>query len=841
MTQTSTIVNHYLLEPYLDITEAIQNGIFWLDKDGIICGANKKFADDLGYSQYELSSKTLFQVSPRTNFSHWQKLWQELLDEKKISLKTEAITSNGKTYPLHVRGSLVQLEHEYVCCGIVENALEQNPFNHLRALTSEITNTGSWQWDRLTNTFLFTEEMFTILEIPHDFDINDQSLKKLLAQRLDAAMAADFSMAVEKSLKTGKQLEMEISLHLQQNGTYRQVRVVGFPIIIEGRIMKFYGTIQDISDITERTENMYLTQFSVDKALEVIYWIDNDGNFKYANERMCNMLGYSKEELLGMNVQDIRPGLELDRWDYYCNAMRDGEVLEIESIFKSKKGERHPMELSANYIHHRGKELICVFGRDVSDKKEKKELTSFTYHTINPACDMVYWLRPDGSFIYVDDTFCNTLGYTEAEIMQMKLLDLFSEITAEAFQQTWEYLRSGQILNSDNLSITTKDGKKIPVEIYTKLNKFKGEECCCAILRDISERKKKERALQSALDEIVVLNGQLASENTILKSDIELKYSFNNIISKDPSYKKILKQVEQVADTDATVLILGETGTGKELLAQSIHQLSNRSTQTMIKINCGALPANLIESELFGHEKGAFTGAYKQKPGRFELAHRGTLFLDEIGDMPLELQTKLLRVLQEGEFERVGGNNTIKVDVRVVAATNRNLEEQVNQGKFRKDLYYRLNVFPIHNLPLRERTKDIPLLVKYFLDKFCQKAGKNITEIPEKMLQALQNYPFPGNVRELENLVERAVIVSTGNTLKMDLSILKSTKQTFQQQTFKSLEAAQKDHILEALDRTDGKISGTGGAADLLEINDKTLISRMKKLDIKKENYLKSK
>ena len=289
-----------------------------------------------------------------------------------------------------------------------------------------------------------------------------------------------------------------------------------------------------------------------------------------------------------------------------------------------------------------------------------------------------------------------------------------------------------------------------------------------------------------------------------------------------------------MAASDATVLIFGETGTGKELIARAVHDLSSRKERPLVKVNCAALPATLIESELFGHEKGAFTGALARKIGRFELADRGTIFLDEIGDLSLELQGKLLRVLQEGEFERVGNPQTLTVDVRVIAATNRNLKQQVKNGVFREDLFYRLNVFPVHLPPLRERQEDIPLLIRHFVDKYSIKAGKEITTVSQKVLNALQSYRWPGNVRELENIIERAVVIARGNSLELGDWFVDETSNSDAPEVV-TLEENERHHIRQALERTGWRVSGGKGAAKLLNINPKTLESRMKKLGIHRD------
>ncbi len=354
-----------------------------------------------------------------------------------------------------------------------------------------------------------------------------------------------------------------------------------------------------------------------------------------------------------------------------------------------------------------------------------------------------------------------------------------------------------------------------------------------ALQMEIEQRKRAEKQLQITLGEVEQLKDRLEEENTFLRREISTKISLvEDIIGESPAMKYVLHRLKQFAPTDTTVLILGETGTGKELFARAVHNLSSRKGKAFVKVNCAALPHNLIESELFGHEKGAFTGAQEQRKGRFELADGGTIFLDEIGELPLDLQAKLLRVLQEGQFERVGGTKTIKVDVRIIAATNRNLRREVQEGRFREDLYYRLNVFTLNLPPLRKRKEDIPLLLETMLQRFCQKHGKEINSIPNGVLKRLQNYDWPGNVRELENVIERAVITSPGKVLRLMDDLKPLTVNGSENGTFLSLEEMERQHILNALEKTGWKIEGSGGAAALLEINAATLRSRMKKLGI---------
>jgi len=334
-----------------------------------------------------------------------------------------------------------------------------------------------------------------------------------------------------------------------------------------------------------------------------------------------------------------------------------------------------------------------------------------------------------------------------------------------------------------------------------------------------------------AFNEIERLKDKLAEEKLYLEDEIRSERNFGDAIGDSPAFRKALRQVETVAPTDATVLILGETGTGKELIARAVHELSARKNRTFARLNCAAIPTGLLESELFGHEKGAFTGAIAQRIGRFELADGGTLFLDEVGDIPLDLQPKLLRALQEQEFERLGSTRTIKVNVRVIAATNRDLWRMVSEQQFRADLYYRLNVFPLPVPPLRERVSDIPMLVRYFAQKFARRMNKHIETIPSATLAALAEYPWPGNVRELENLIERAVILSAGSALEIPLTELR-VKPPGKSAT--TLETTERQHIVRVLEETGWKIAGKDGAAARLGLKRSTLQSKMKRLAIAK-------
>jgi PAS domain S-box-containing protein len=353
------------------------------------------------------------------------------------------------------------------------------------------------------------------------------------------------------------------------------------------------------------------------------------------------------------------------------------------------------------------------------------------------------------------------------------------------------------------------------------------------LAQEIDERKRAVESLQGAFAEIQQLSERLQAENIHLQQEVAREYDFGEIIGQSTAISYVFFRVEQVAPQDTTVLLLGETGTGKGLIARAIHSRSARKDRPTITVNCSSLPANLIESELFGREKGAFTGANARQMGRFELADGGTIFLDEIGEMPLELQCKLLRVIQDGEFERLGSPRTIKVNVRIIAASNRNLEEEIRAGRFREDLFYRLNVFPITIPPLRQRKEDIPLLINYFVAKYNKKTGKKIETVSKETLNVFQEYHWPGNVRELENVIERAVITSQGPTLQV-LDRFDTFRKPAGGEDVQALADLERDHILQILQKTGWRIEGEKGAAILLGLNPSTLRARMRKYGLRR-------
>ena len=445
-----------------------------------------------------------------------------------------------------------------------------------------------------------------------------------------------------------------------------------------------------------------------------------------------------------------------------------------------------------------------------------------------------------GGFLRVNQKFCDILGYSEDEMLGLT----FQDIThADDLDSDLEYVR--QVLDGERETFSMdkrffrKDGSIVWINLTVSLLFDRGgkPKYFVSVVKDISERKQAEIELKQSIEEIKRLQKQLQAESTYLQEEIKLEHNFENIIGQSESLKYVLHRIEMVAPQDTTVLILGETGTGKELIARAVHQLSSRSKRPLVKVNCAALPRELIESELFGREKGAFTGATTTQAGRFEVANGSTLFLDEIGEMPFELQAKLLRVLESGEFERLGSSRMLHSDVRIIAATNRILEEEVDKKRFREDLWYRLKIFPISLPPLRERAEDIPSLVNSFVQLFARKMGKkaDTMKISKSSMQEMQSYFWPGNVRELKHVIESALITVDGNKLHFDLP--KSAK-TIGTSNFKSFEEMEREYILTVLQEKNWKIEGKDSAASILEMHPSTLRSRLKKLDLKKPEPL---
>jgi PAS domain S-box-containing protein len=626
-------------------------------------------------------------------------------------------------------------------------------------------------------------------------------------------------------------------------------------------------------ELRERIKENEFYHFTIENLREAVVWVNDGGYIWQANSKAEELSGYSKKELLNLHVSVLNRSFQGTGWTDKWKTLENERKVVYEAPMEKKDGSTIDVEVTQNYIEFEGKAYTCSIIRDIHKRKMEEELlrtvsentaaltgsdyfvelAKFVTSSLNVRFAMVCrWANEEKTKLtmlsYVDRH--KTLGGFEYEtegtpcqlVMQGNEFfcgeHLHLKYPREENVQSWvavpiysptTHEPIGNIGAFDYVRMTSEQNQTAILRIFAARAGAEMERMDAQ--RDL-ERANEELARR--LKEIELLKNQLAAENKYLQEEIKLTYNFDEIVSSSRNFKKVLQHIEQVACTDATVLILGESGTGKELLARAVHNISNRCKKPLVKVNCAALPANLIESELFGHERGAFTGALERKIGRFELANGGTIFLDEIGELPIDLQSKLLRVLQEGEFERLGNPVTIKVNVRVIAATNRNLEQAIEKKEFREDLYYRLNVFPINCPPLRERKEDIPLLVKHFCQKYESKIGKKILHIPLKVMNALTEYNWPGNIRELENIIERALILSRGNTLEYG-DWLPKEKKANDKLSKQKLQDVEREHIIETLKQTGWKVSGEKGAAKILGLNATTLEARMKKLGIRRE------
>ncbi|MGA7770920.1 MAG: PAS domain S-box protein [Candidatus Sulfotelmatobacter sp.] len=662
--------------------------------------------------------------------------------------------------------------------------------------------------------------------------------QELVAKRLTEMLVADDPRNIEMTreyIRSGFSV-VERELHeVDIRGNPKVFRNSMIGIVESGKLVRTWGIQRDVTEqvrleearsSAEKALQVSETHFRllVEQASDGIFIADAQGKYLDVNSAGAEMLGYTREEILQLSIADIVVAEDITRIAAEVARVAAGPTVRSEWKFRRKDGSFFPGEVSGNQLPDGRLQGIL---RDVSERRAAEEamrrseerfrvaLKDSPITVFNQDRDLRY------TWIYNPQTYWQheAIGKTDAEIIGAKkaasLIELKRQVlkTGVALRQEVVIPHNGK---SDAFDITIEplfdtDGNVIGIT---------GASMDIAQLREMTDR------LQDARD-------KLAQEKSYLEGEIQAELGFEKIIGQSPALLEVLKNVRVVAPTDSTVLLLGETGTGKELAARSVHSLSSRRDKTFIKLNCAAVPEGLLESELFGHEKGSFTGAVSQKIGRIELADKGTLFLDEIGELPIDLQPKLLRVLQDREFERLGGVRTLHVDVRIISATNRDLHQDLADKKFREDLFYRLNVFPIDLPSLRQRRTDIPILVHHFVRKHSARLGKHIDTVPDETMTVLQNWNWPGNIRELENMIERMVILSKSRVLAAPPVELNAPQDV----TEDNLTEMEREHIVRILRETNGVLSGTDGAASRLGIKRTTLQSMLKRFGIELQDY----
>ncbi len=593
-------------------------------------------------------------------------------------------------------------------------------------------------------------------------------------------------------------------------------------------------------------DDRYQWLFRKSPALSVS--LNKDGYFLDASDAWLTRFGYSREELTVLRPQDLSSEASARRIveDYMPLLRRVGRLTDVPVEIVTKAGEL--VACLANAVVEREEDsgdyvrTVAVYTEIGAETRIEQHYRDLYRDT--PA--MLHTVDSRGRIVYVSDRWLTKLGYRREEVIGRNITDFMADDSRESLDQSAlvNIIAQGELDNAPR-NYLTKDGEEIEALVSARADRDEDGDVTYlyVALKDVTQRNRAERQLRAAFEENARLREELERERDYLREEVQVSMNFGRIIGESQALKKMLARLEAVAQTSASVLIQGESGVGKELVAHVIHAHSSRSDGPLVKVNCASIPHELFESEFFGHVKGAFTGAYRDRVGRFQLADGGTLFLDEISEIPLALQSKLLRVLQESQYERVGDDTTLSVDVRVIAATNRNLEQVVEQGGFREDLYYRLSVFPIEVPPLRERGDDIVQLASHFLEKAYLDFGHRPLTLSRQQVTLLKKYDWPGNVRELKNVIERGVILSQGKVLRLDLAmadILRSSRPRDSKpdrvgapiMTEQELVALEKENMLAALRLTNWRVSGLEGAARLIGLKPSTFTDRMKKFGI---------
>jgi len=576
--------------------------------------------------------------------------------------------------------------------------------------------------------------------------------------------------------------------------------------------------------------------------------IGYDGRYLDVNDALLKRLGYAREDMLGRRPEDFVTPDSAARIaaEFLPTLRRTGKLENKPVAFVSRDGEI--VNCHVNSLVEQSPDVEFVRTVAIYTESSDQARADWKYRQLyrsTPA--MLHTVDADGSVITATDHWLQKMEYSREEVVGRSILDFYSESDRQKFEDgRLEKLIGAGAFNNQPRQMVTRSGKVLDL-LMSAIPEHESTGQVRRMLvasKDVTERNRAERELRDALAENARLRKELERERDYLREEVNVAMNFGKLIGQSTSLRQMLMQVEAVASTPASVLILGESGVGKELVARAIHARSDRAESALVKVNCASVPKELFESEFFGHVKGAFTGAHRDRVGRFQLADGGTIFLDEVGEIPLELQGKLLRVLQESEFERVGDDRTRSVDVRIIAATNRNLEKLVMEGEFREDLFYRLSVFPIEVPPLRERREDLVPLAQHFLEQTAAEFGRDPYKLTRAQAEAIEQYDWPGNVRELKNAIERAVILSQGNTLRLDLSLPQTRAATIAAEivapderavlTEKQMRELQRQNLLAALKQSEWRVSGDSGAAVLLGVKPTTLADRIKSFGIRR-------
>jgi len=855
--------------------ENLHEAVFWVDSQQHIIQANEMACKMSGYTKQELTGMLVSDINPSSVVVDWPVFWKRLQKEKKIVFEAQHKHKTGYLYDIEITGNFIELDGQEFSCSIVrdirdkkaQELLAQQHLSEIELYSSTVKN--------------IRDQIFWVDKVGRLIRVNEAVSKEsgYSATELEQMTVFDLNPSLTKEewdkgwqdTKNEGQQILE-TFHRDKEGNIYPVEVTNNFITHEGKEF-FCSAARNIKK--KRRDEEILRSISesnspltgADYFRELTKFITSILNVRYSMVVSCSDNDGTRLRMLSyVDRQEVKENIEYDTKGTPCEIVMEGREFfcadKLDETFPREKGvkswiavpiyspssgkvigniaafdrvaianEENQLDILRIFAARAGAEIDRLKAEDKlrianAELKVLLQESEERFRDLFEEAPIAYVHEGlDSKFIKANRAALRILGVKPEDVpfTYGKTMAPDTPDAQRRMREAFESVGRGTDTSGVVLELVRKDNNQ-PIWIQWWSNPDTGGQFTRTMFIDITDKVLMERE-----------QARLQAQNQYLQEEIKLNNNFEEIISKSKNFQKVLQQLEKVASTDATVLILGESGTGKELLARAVHNISNRSKRPLVKVNCATLPANLIESELFGHEKGAFTGAMDKKIGRFELADGGTIFLDEIAELPVELQAKLLRVLQEGEFERLGNPRTMKVNVRVIAATNRNLEQAIDKKEFREDLFYRLNVFPIVSPPLRDRKEDIPLLVKHFCQKHEAKIGKKIIHIQPEVISALMEYNWPGNIREVENLIERAMIISPGNTLEYGDWLPVSKHAPGAKNTLVKMEDVEKEHILEILKKVNWKVSGENGAAKMLGLNATTLEARMKKLGIKRD------
>lgn len=828
--------------------DLISEGALWIDKTGRIISANAAAARLLGYPLRQLTQLSYFEINPHLSMMSWKKFQARLGESGPERLETEFVNAGGTLFSVRGRISTDPLVGKRpVCCLVFASTESGRRQTDLLDAVQRGGNIGGWEYSLATGQVYLSAPIREWLgwSPERDFYPVAEFTEKITGQLSEDTLAS-LRHQLAPMLEDARVCDLSFELP-DPEGITVAYRIQGHSVENEMEVFKIFGSLRPETATVANlvgADGAAAYPFSLDRIPEAIWWVDYaDLRISFANAAACELTGYLRQEILGLPAQKLSPEELGEETAALFDNLREKKYLEESSITLRKDGSLFPTSAKLHHFQTAEAEYAVIVAQDTSREQQDDQFLQLHTTTLNTLREWVVWLDADNNVVRMNAAARRKLSRrTSRKLTGLPILELMPGLKIPPLAEIRQEQLDGRVRPDTNYEYTDSNGKERTLQCHFVQVAAASRMFLSVICRDVTSEVNNKRRLQQTKRRVDELRAQLESENEALREQIETVDTSGSIITVSKEYQKILGQIAQVAGTDATVLVTGETGTGKELLARSIHNFSNRATRQLVSVNCAALPENLIESELFGHERGAFTGAFNQKKGKFELADGGTIFLDEIGELPLDMQAKILRALQEGEIQRIGSAEVIKVNVRIVAATNRDLERMIHEGTFREDLFYRLNVFPIHNMPLRERREDIPVLVKHFTKIYAEKMGRPVTQINPRDLEKLQEYAFPGNVRELINLVERAVITSNSSTLNLGAS-LRALRRTDQRPGIQlsgemiSFEEMQRQYLIEALKRTKGKVTGPGGAAELLKVNGRTLTSKLQKLRINRNEY----